>query len=603
MLRRPGIVSCSAAAFFPMFFALCTVQSHAQNTAPKAAPKAAAKAAPAAAPKKPRMSKLEVQELWKTGNQEAFIAGIGARGLAFEPEEDWVNQLPKTTGIPRSTMPDAAAALDKLIPPAPDPDVVAQEAPALLSKVKEAAQKRSEADLTPLVHPDLLADKAKVYDLFDTTNYRTHSLGRFASTENRRVGVQFFQLTNSHVERLHYVFFSISSGRLVVRDIVNWQDPAVSKYFLRDEEQLALSKLNLVFRALNEGDDTGLRNLCTPGLFASLKAKTGEGNGSLLTRGQFFPLDRISPVASVSLNQKSVRVVVRVSYPTGTANPLQYDIDFERIGNDLKVVRVRDWKGGVIAWDPDIDNYLNRRYELPDDPVVTNVVESDDTNFQPIETIRANAMHAVANGDAKKLKDYSDQLAQREPNSGEAFGIRATLQHLAGNYDEATSDARKAIEHGGTVYFDVLDYENNVLSQSSAPAILSISRGKIELRPIIGGQAEQIPVASVKADFDTPPKGMLGQLKSVMKSSTGPFLKVDSGPKSKSYKFAAAGTQCPDQSTARNSSLEQYPGGACGTSDGKNMINILVPHTWYQDLQVIKDTIEVARSPDATPKR
>ena len=143
-------------------------------------------------------------------------------------------------------MPNSAALLKSMIEES-DVAGVSAAAPALLDKVKDAAQKRNVNDLTPLLHPELLKTKAKVYDLFDNTNYRAHSLGRYSSEANQEVSVQFFQLTTSGVERIHYVYFSTLHGKVVVRDVRS--GPEEAQRFLRDEQALAESKLQLMFRA------------------------------------------------------------------------------------------------------------------------------------------------------------------------------------------------------------------------------------------------------------------------------------------------------------------------------------------------------------------
>ena len=165
---------------------------------------------------------------------------------------------------------------------------------------------------------------------------------------------------------------------------------------------------------------------------------------------------------------------------------------------------------------------------------------------------------------------------------------------------------RKAIERGGTVYFDILQYSNS-FTHGFSPFILAISKGKIELRPALGGPSEVIAPASVATSFEKPATNGLKILKQMLEQP-GPFLRLDvARQKNKSYRFAAVGTTCPDASTARSKDLEQYPGGGCG-AEGANMqnarsINILVPHGWFQDLKTIQDTVEYAKKGTVQPKR
>jgi hypothetical protein len=583
-------------------FCACLFQvqdSRAQTATPsKGAASKNAKSPPKKAEvKRPPLSQAEVQSLWAQKDQTLLLNEIRLRGLAFEPEEDWVAHLPNV-----AEQPLAIAELRKLIPPAPDVDTVAAQAPDLLNKLRDASQKRDEIAFAALVHPELLANKARAYDLFDTANYRSHALGRFAPAENRRVGVQFFQLTTNQVERLHYVMFSNYGGKLVVRDIVT--GPAVADRFLHDEEQLALSKLDLVFRALNDGDATGLRALCTPGLYESL-----EPLGSVFTPGKSVPLDRISRKASVSLDQKSVRVVVRVGYAATSGRQVQYDVDFERVDKDLKVVRIRDVQGGVIAWDPDIDNYLNRRYGLPDGPQVKDIAQSDVPDFYPLPTIRTMAMRAVEVGDARKLKDFAELMIAREPTSGEGYGIRAAFQHAQGNFDEAGRDATTAIDRGGVAYFGVLEYSGSFSHQFST-GVLGISKDKIQYFPT-GAAREEIELAAVKAAFDGSTSNRGSIIRNLMGSSGGPFFKVEVTRQKKktTYTFAALGTVCRNspQAAARRD-LEPYPNGVFCGSEGANVqsataIPLLVPRQWLENLRVVADAIEHAKTVGAPAKR
>ena len=587
---------------------LSAVSSNAQSTPPKKSQSASKTAPKKEAPKpvqtkRPPLTPEDILKLWKAKDQDLLMNEVRLRGLSFEPEEDWVFALPDRAGMPL-----AAAELAKLIPPAPTIDEVSKEAPDLLAKLKEAAQKRSVAELEPLVHPGLMENKAKVYDLFDITNYRNHSLGRFSSQDNRRVGVQFFQLTTSQVERLHYIAFSTSRGKIVVRDIVT--GPEVAALFLRDEQQLALSKLDLVFRALNDRDDTGLRNVCTPGMYDSLKELAGEakGSGSLLTRGPYVSMANVGVKASVPLDQKSIRVVARVTVNSTTGKPLEYDVEFERVANDLKVVRVRDTEGRWIAWDPDVDNYLNRRYNLPDAarPDKDSIPRSDEPPFMPTKDLKLMLVRFLETRNAVRLKETGEEFLQRAAGSGDGYGIRATANSILGNFDEAAKDAMTAIERGGVAYFILLRHTALTLSQPFSNVILAVSREKIEYIPFSGqsGTREDIPTASIdQIRFE---KGRTPLTKA------RPFMNLEfHGPNGKKdYNFAAFGTTCPDQAPpGANATLVNFDGGSiCAnqpapSTPGVKLSNpfgkatpLMVPRTWNQDLKVVIDAIQLART-------
>ena len=286
---------------------------------------------------------------------------------------------------------------------------------------------------------------------------RNHSLGRIVPMDNRRVGVQFFQLTTSQVERLHYLTFVNSHGHIILRDVIT--GPGVAALFLHDEQQLATSKLDLMFRALNDHDDSGLKNLCTPGMYESLR-KLSDTGGSTLVRGKYSSISAIALTPSVSLDEKSARVVVKVGYPDAGAKPLEYNVEFERVNNDLKVVRVRDIQGGIVAWDPDIDNYLNRRYGLPDGPPVSEVAKSDDIRFYPITMVQDFVYRALESRNAPKLKELAAEFLARQSSGGEGYGIRAAAEQVLGAYDDAAKDAALAIDRGGTAYFILLRHNS-----------------------------------------------------------------------------------------------------------------------------------------------
>lgn len=565
-------------------------------------PATGVKKPPATTQQRGPLSKADVERLWKAGNEEILLNELRLRALAFEPEEAWLSSLDP------SRMPQAAGELKKSIPPAPTPEEVAAKAADLLTRVKAAAQKRDEEALKPLLHPELLANKAKVYDLFDTSNYRDHSLGRFSPADNRRVGVQFFQLTTSQVERLHYVQFSTSQGNLVVRDIVT--GPQVADAFLKDEKALALSKLDLAFRAFNDGDDAGLRNTCTQGLYDNLKNELS--GGARLTRGKLLRVQDLNPAVSADLDHKSIRPVVRVSFPTNSGQKIEFDVDFERIGNDLKVVRLRDVQNRVIAWDSNIDNYLNRRYGLPDAAVLPDPPQgwTDVMQLQPLNRIRQLAYSALYTGNTGKIQEFSQEISESLPASGEGAGIKTALLHLEGKNPEALSEALRAIDRGGTAYFSLLRHKA-FNTQEFWPVVLGISKDKILYKPIGGDSSEPVEIAigSVnKITFDTgrrlPP------------IPARPFLRVefrDAQGKEQSYNFAAFGTSCtPGQgkiqatgqvcpATGATPQPQQQKGrfglpglggaNAAASSSGAPYVRT----DWRENLQVVQQTIEEAK--------
>ncbi len=572
--------------------------------APKGAP------APAAAPQAARrapLTKTDIEKLWAQQNAELMSNEIRLRGLAFEPEEDWLAALTKGNPGPMAA---AVSDLQKLIPPAPEPDAVAAQAPEILTRLKAAAQARNEDALKQVIHPELLASKVRVYDLFDTSNYRDHALGRFSPTTFRRVGVQFFQLTTSQVERLHYVLFSTSHGKIVVRDIIT--GPQVAELFLKDEKELALSKLDLVFRAMNDGDQSGLKNLCTPGLYESIQELAG---GARLTRGKRLTRQN-ALTASAPLDQKSIRPVVRVGVPTNSGKRIDFDVDFERVNNDLKVVRLRDTQNRVIAWDPDIDNYLNRRFNLPDGPKIVDPPQgkTDFLQFQPLSYIKQMAANAMYDGNVQKLNELAEEVLESEPDRGDGYGLRAGAKQMQGKYEEAESDALLALTRGGTVYLPVLRHKA-FNSKEFWPVALGISASGIQYLPSQGGgsaSTEQIDVGSIeKSAIETGNRF----------KKPRPFLNLEfrRDGKKETYNFAATGTTCPGgglqrpnradlinfegQSVCASTNPNQKAGPIPGLNLGSATGPMLVPREWQRSLMVVVRSIEEARKRAGSAKK
>ncbi len=556
------------------------------------------------------MTKADVQRLWAQGRpaQKVFVTDLGLRGLAFEPEEDWLAGLPATTKVPTSAVPDIFNALLKLVPPAPEVDAVTRDGPALLNQIKTAAQAR--ANLAGFVHPDLLVEKAKVYDLFDTANYRNHAVGKASAAESRRVAMQFFQLTANEVERLHYVMFATSRGKLVVRDIVT--GPAVASQFLKDEQQLALTKLELVFRALNDGDNTALQTLCTPGLLGDL---TGLGQTAAFPVRGLPPYSQIKATPSVPLDQKAIRVVVRVEYTLRNNDRIDFDVDFERIDNDLRVVRLRDVKNDIIAVDPDVDNHVRRRFGLAAvPPIEAAIVRTSDMRFLSVQRITQLARYALEDRNAAALKDWAGKVLSIAPDSGDGYGFRAAASHLSGDYDTAQTEAINALTRGGTVYFTLMRHQLfNREMRELLPVILAVSKDRVQYIPMRGSTgmpSEEFPTAGIeKVELE----------RGNVVNKPRPFLSFEFKPDpskrdKKDYNFAAFGSACPaDVQPAMRAALVDYTGGSiCAVQTGGRSpipgipggtrLPMLVPRDWDRNLRVVIRALEEAKKLSSTSK-
>jgi hypothetical protein len=543
------------------------------------------------------MTKADVQRLWAQGRpgQVVFLTDLRMRGLAFEPEEDWLAGLPTATKVPTTTVPEMFTSLQKLVPPAPEVDAVAREAPALLGQIKTVAQARQ--DLAGLVHPELLVDKVKVYDLFDTANYRNHQLGKFSPAASRRVGVQFFQLTTNEVERLHYVHFATSRGKLVVRDIVTGAE--VASLFLKDEQQLAMTKLELVFRALNDGDDAALKTLCTPGLLEDLK---GLGQTAAFPLRGLPPYSQIKATSSVPLDQKAIRVVVRVEYTLRGSERIDFDLDFERVDNDLRVVRLRDVDNTVIAVDPEIENHLRKRFGLPPGAPLSQVTRTSKTIFLSFDRMIQLARNGIDDRQAAEVKKWGTMAINVRPDDGAGYGMLASAHHLAGSYTEADTAVLDAIKRGGTVFFRVQRHQIfNRQGRQLFDVILGVSRDRIQYMPIRGGSSEGVGVEEFPATGIEKVEIERGNLL----AKPRPFLSLEFRPDlskrdKRDYNFASFGTTCPEiaQPEAVRELVPYVGGSVCAnvpTAGGQAPAPMLVPRDWERNLRVVIRALEEAK--------
>ncbi|HEY1807296.1 MAG TPA: hypothetical protein VGG42_01985 [Acidobacteriaceae bacterium] len=547
------------------------------------------------------LTPADVQKLWAGGDDTFFANEIRLRGLTFTPSGEWIDvDLPKLTGVPPSQVPNAVAALRKLVPPPPSLDTVSQEAPPLINNLKSAAQSHSEVALTPLVDSTLMANKASIYDMFDPANFRAFTLGAPKESEHGDVGLPFFELTNSNVEKLYYIYFTQNKSRLVVQDIVTGDN--VAQLYMHDEQILAQNELQTMFRALNDGDPAGLKAICTSGLYQAIETWGGDRHpGDRLTRGR--TLTQVSVQTSVPLDQKSIRVVSKVSYPLTATTNIAFFVDFERVGNELKIVRIRDDQNKVVVFDPNMDNYLNRRYSLPDAPALTenDVAMSDEDVYQSMDQIRAKALRALEYQDQQKVSEMARLLVESDPTGPEGYGVRAAADLMQHKYEDADRDAHKALELKGTVYF-VLERHATFSNTPLRPVVLGISSSTIDYLPSPGmGDPEKIPMGSVKSAKFAGGKGLAGVM---VFTQAGPFLKLQfkdpEGKKNEDFDFADFGTHCPSASARENPSemMDAPSNGTCGTGQyaGRPVdVPYRTPQAWHEDLSVVSELIEGLR--------
>lgn len=582
--------------FVESFFAVCLLAFGLT-----ALPSPLASQSPARKPAAQRrpLTQADVQKLWAGKDDKLFANEIRLRGLSFAPTAEWIDvELPRLTGVDRASVPLAAAALSKLVPPPPDLDLVAQQAPDLLAKLKAAAQKHDDSAIQPLVDSTLFANKAHVYELFDAANIRAYSPGKPAQGEYGDVGMPVFVFTNADVEQLYYVYFAQSKGRLILRDVVTGD--SVADLYLHDEEILAKSKLEQMFRALNDGDQSGLKALCTPGFYDAVQAWGGVTHpGDRLTTGH--TLSQVSIQTSVQHDQKSIRVVSKISYPMSDGSNLTFFVDFERIDNELKIVRVRDSENKIVVFDPNIDNYLDRRYGLPDAPPinVADVAMTDQDPLLPLDQLRAKAHRVLEYQDLQQIAALSRFFIALYPTSPEGYGMRTAADLMQHKYEDADNDAHKALELKGTAYF-VLDRYSTSSAKPFTPVVLGVSSSTIEYLPGPGfGNPQKIPMQTVTDANFAKGTGRFG----FNLSQAGPFLKLKfkgpDGKKTVDYDFADFGTKCatPDAPNQPSGMIDIPSNGTCGTGSTNGQVSgafnypFRTAEAWHEDLAIVSELI------------
>lgn len=487
---------------------------------------------------------------------------------------------------------DAAAAL---MPRAPEVAQVEREAPALIEQLGQAVRSRNDAEIARLVHPALLAKKTLVDTIFRREG--PQSLQRFSPTERfDRVSAQFFQLPGQ-VEEFNQIQFALlergGQSTLVVREIV----PAAD-LFLQSEKAVAIDKLRNLFRALNSRQTDALKNLATPGLYDSVKEVPSMGSGPLTET-------TVSMVPSVSTIDNATRPVVRVGYLTRANKKLEFDVDFERIDGDLRVVRLRDVNGGVIAIDPDIYNYTKRRYGLEDSPKLdpsTDVRWTEEPCFQQASMIQRFGINALHASSSASLAELADCVADFMPSMG--YGLRASAQQVQGNHAAAMESGRRAIEAGGTAYFLVTHHIEPIgipaPDRIYQPVVIAISKEKVRYlfvpgRPVGGRNELEIAVGQIVAAYYDRRLGALGGPRPFL---TFKFKDATDRNKEKTFNFAPTRSHCiggdvPVPPLPRGATWVDFPRTVCyGDMQGRSY-STRVPSTWSEELGTVMQLIQL----------
>ncbi len=183
---------------------------------------------------------------------------------------------------------------------------------------------------------------------------------------------------------------------------------------------------------------------------------------------------------------KSIRPVVRVKHPV-PGGTMEYFADFERIGGDLRIVRLRDSAGeGDIAADPNLDRYLCQRYGS-NDCGSYEMRPTTDSRFLPTEELAQHAERYLTDFEGAELKKIAERMRQGTANDEDPSGLAylVAAQFLLGEFYEAEQLAEQALSKGATVRLPVLQYFQDSTSAGHwfGRLILGVSSVGLEYRP------------------------------------------------------------------------------------------------------------------------
>ncbi len=406
-----------------------------------------------AAPAKTPLTRQELVKLMTVLDPAAVVAQVNTRGLAFEPEIEDIGLLFEQSKQPPSKFPALVVALKKLVPPPVAPDQAQPMIEAILNTLSKGQP--ASLDVLSALHPQLLEDKGKVMSVFDPQRYRKHTVGKARLIPgSSRVAAALFVFTSDGVEKLHFAQFApTKDGKLLLRDLSESNANDATAH-LAAELDLAQTRLREIYRADFDNVSQVAGNVMTPAL---LKSLADIGGWRRIVRGQRIPQEslKIEPLATI--DQKSIRPVLKVTHPAGDRT-VTYYADFERIGDDVRIVRLRDATGGRdIAADPDLDLYLCRRYESSGcDPYRINPTEMED--YAPLSRLQSMAEAAIQDFQGERLKKIAEEMRVSfigdENPQGLAYLASATFLEM--KYPEAEQMAAQAIAKGATVYFPML---------------------------------------------------------------------------------------------------------------------------------------------------
>lgn len=626
-----------ATLLLTVFVASQYAQTPAQNppaTKPKPRTPGAKRAKPAAAavkeaPKSRVLSLPEAAELLTKSEalDEDCARLVNAATMPLPPEEDWVQGLMKIRA--RKERPACYEALLKKVPEGPSLAEVEQQAPAMLEQVRGLVQAGKRDELQPLLRPEFLSTDTSglplsgnmypqtggFFSLFDVGRYQKHQLGRFMPVPGRKIGVPVYVLTTDVVENFFFVVFTKYQGKLVFRSVLTGRE--IAEFALNTEKEWAVQKLRDLFRDLNQGSESTAKAISTNALLADTQK---IGGWKRVKRDQRLDVESIAIAPSVPLNQKSVRVVTRVSFPVQGGQML-FDVDFERMGAELRAVRLRDKDGRDIAYDKEMDCYIVKRYGLTSACTEYKATSTDNPWFIEKSRLIDYARRAVEGSKPDEIEQYAKELTtsfDTDDVRGLPQGLQATALFLRGDYKRFYETGSQAIERNGEVYIPLARlYAADVVTGSPLrPMILGLSGAGLRYIP------SYQDVGRTEALITT------ANLKEVKFGGNRPVIEVElRGLPEKNWKLFLPGSTCATPTNfaalqpAGRSALIPFEGGRIladnpcnivkmpviripGGKKDPNAPTLYVPGNWPEMVRSLTDLYQSAakQMAKATPK-
>lgn len=439
--------------------------------------------------KKRVLSLTEAAELVSVGAMpDADCARVVANAeFPLPPEEDWIKGLYKVRA--RNERPACYDALMKQVPEGPTLAVVEKDGPALVDQLLDIVKRGAKTEVEDLVRPMMLStelsgsfgDAGKMYPqvgqifgMFDPGRYQKHLFGRVMPVGGRKIGVPVFVLTKDLVENFYFVVFTNYKEKLVVREVLRGRE--IAEFALAAEKEWAEQKIRDLYRDMNQNSDMTAKAISTERLFTDV-AKIGGWRR--LKRDQRLNVEQMKISSAVPLIGKSVRVVSTVSYlvPGGE---MKFEIEFERDGSELRAVRLLDDKGRDIAFDKELDCFMDRRFGLQSPCEAYKPKSTENVWFIERDRILDYARRAVEFGKVEEIEAYANELItffDTDELRGIPMGLQATAHFLRGQYTKFYEVGSEALKKNGEVYIPLLRaYGDNVLTGNGLkPMTLGLS--------------------------------------------------------------------------------------------------------------------------------